>query len=145
METLIIETQEQAEALVVNNLLKFEGHLIFKCRINAGWSIKAGGYIKAGWSIKAGEYINAGLSIEAGGYIKAGEYINAGLSIEAGEFIEAGEYINAGEFIKAGGYIKAGADWGIYCGISLRISNKSQATITAKSEPANILLGLFVK
>ena len=85
METLIIETQEQAEALVVNNLLKFEGHLIFKCRINAGWSIKAGGYIKAG------------------------------------------------------------ADWGIYCGISLRISNKSQATITAKSEPANILLGLFVK
>ena len=77
--------------------------------------------IYASWSITAGGYIEAGESIEAGGYIKAGGYITAG------------------------GSIKAGDDWGISCGFSMRISMQSNATITARAEPKNILLGKFVQ
>ena len=60
METLVIESQEQADSLVVDNVLKFDGHIVFKCAIKAGWSIKAGEYIEADWSIEAGESIKAG-------------------------------------------------------------------------------------
>lgn len=42
METLVIKTQEQAESLVNNNLLSFDGHIIFECVIEAGGSIEAG-------------------------------------------------------------------------------------------------------
>ena len=109
METLIIETQEQADALVVGTILKFDGNIIFKCPIKAAYSIEAGGYIKAAYSI------------EAAYSIKAGGYIEAAYSIEAGD-----------------GY-------GIYCGMAYKLSEKDNATITAKVEPKNICLGVFVK
>ena len=71
--------------------------------------------------------------------------IMAGREIEAGCGIEAGWGIKAGEGIKAGWGIKAGEDFGVYAGLAVRLSNKSQyAKITAKEKPANIICGEWV-
>ncbi len=51
MDTLIIETQEQADALVVDGMLKYAGHIKFNCDIEAGGSIEAGEYINDAWSL----------------------------------------------------------------------------------------------
>ena len=123
-----------------------------RCKaIMAGREIKAGRGIKAGWGIEAGRDIEAGWGINAGEGIKAGEGIEAGESIEAGRDIEAGEGIKAGrgikagEGIKAGRGIKAGEDFGVYAGLAVRLSDKSQyAKITAKEKPANIICGEWV-
>ena len=62
----------------------------------------------------------------------------------AGWGIEAGWGIDAGEGIEAGGGIEAGIDYGIYAGLSIRISNRKKfALIKARSKPANIVLGEY--
>ena len=84
-------------------------------------------------------------AIMAGREIKAGRGIKAGWGIEAGRDIEAGWGIKAGEGIKAGRGIKAGEDFGVYAGLAVRLSDKSQyAKITAKEKPANIICGEWV-
>lgn len=61
-------------------------------------------------------------------------------------FIFSGESIKAGWGIEAGEDIKAGEDFGIYAGLSLKISQKYQhAVVSAKTQPANIQLGTFKK
>ena len=53
--------------------------------------------------------------------------------------------IMAGREIKAGRGIKAGEDFGVYAGLAVRLSDKSQyAKITAKEKPANIICGEWV-
>ena len=88
--------------------------------------------------------------IEARGEIRckaimAGREIKAGRGIKACWGIEAGRDIEAGEGIKAGRGIKAGEDFGVYAGLAVRLSDKSQyAKITAKEKPANIICGEWV-
>ena len=66
-------------------------------------------------------------------------------AIMAGREIKAGRGIKAGEGIKAGRGIKAGEDFGVYAGLAVRLSDKSQyAKITAKEKPANIICGEWV-
>ena len=65
--------------------------------------------------------------------------------IEAGNGIKAGWGIEAGRGIKAGRGIEAGEDFGVYAGLAVRLSDKSQyAKITAKEKPANIICGEWV-
>ena len=65
-------------------------------------------------------------------------------SLAAPGGIRAGEGIEAGEGIKAGSGIEAGSDYGIYAGLSIRISLKAQyALVVAKTKPENILLGEY--
>ena len=81
-------------------------------------------------------------AIMAGEAIKAGREIKAGWGIKAGREIKAGWGIKAGEGIKAGCGIEAGEDFGVYAGLAVRLSDKSQyAKITAKEKPANIICG----
>ena len=56
---------------------------------------------------------------------------------------KAGEGIEAGWGIKAGEGIKAGADYGIYAGLRLRISQKMRAVVIAATKPKNLLLGTY--
>ena len=52
--------------------------------------------------------------------------------------------MGAGGGIKAGEGIEAGGDFGIYAGLSVRLSLKSQyAIVSAKTEPPNIQTGTF--
>ena len=75
-------------------------------------------------SIKVTGRIVTKLCIKAGGSIEAGESIEAGWSIEAGESIEAGD------------------DYGIYVGMSTRVSLQSRyAIIKCKTKPENLILG----
>ena len=84
-------------------------------------------------------------AIRAACSIKAGWGIEAGAGIQAGPAILPGWAITAGWRIKAGWGIKAGEDFGVYAGLSVRLSNKSQyAKITAKEKPANIICGEWV-
>ena len=153
--------------LIVEEGIIFAGQLEVKGCIKAGGSIKAGDGIKAGGGIEAGNGIDAGLGIKAGGGIKAGDGIDAGLGIKAGygikagDGIEAGGGIKAGDGIEAGGGIKAGLgieagngikaglgieagdEFGIYAGLSCRITNKTQRKIIAKERPENIMCGEF--
>ena len=55
--------------------------------------------------------------------------------IKAGEGIKAGLGIKAGWSIKADGGIEAGDEFGIYAGLSCRITNKTQRKIIAKERP----------
>ena len=66
-------------------------------------------------------------------------------AIRAGREIKAGWDIKAGWCIEAGWGIKAGGDFGVYAGLAVRLSDKSQyAKITAKEKPANIICGEWV-
>ena len=113
--------------------------------IKAGWGIEAGGRIEAGGDIKTNKNIKAGCGIKAGREIKAGEGIKTNKNIKAGCGIKADEDIKAGWGIEAGWGIKAGGDFGVYAGLAVRLSDKSQyAKITAKEKPANIICGEWV-
>ena len=96
---------------------------------------KVEGDLKVKFCFFAGSIeVTGKIFIEAGGYIEAGRYI------KAGEFIKAGRYIEAGESIEAGG------DYGIYVGLSIRISLKPEkAIVKSKEEPKNLLLGRWIK
>ena len=60
--------------------------------------------------------------------------------------IEAGLGIKAGGGIEAGEGIKAGWDYGIYVGISIKLSLKSKyAIIKSKTKPKNLILGEWQK
>ena len=84
-------------------------------------------------------------AIRAGREIKAGEGIKTNKNIKAGCGIKADEDIKAGWGIEAGCGIKAGGDFGVYAGLAVRLSDKSQyAKITAKEKPANIICGEWV-
>ena len=84
-------------------------------------------------------------AIRAGREIKAGEGIKTNKNIKAGCGIKADEDIKAGWGIEAGWGIKAGGDFGVYAGLAVRLSDKSQyAKITAKEKPANIICGEWV-
>ena len=65
------------------------------------------------------------------------------MGIEAGSGIKAGWGIEAGGGIEAGEGIKAGDEFGIYAGLSCRITNKTQRKIIAKKRPENIMCGEF--
>ena len=83
--------------------------------------------------------------IECKGYVQAGCGIEAGYGIEAGCGIEAGYGIEAGWGIEAGDGIKAGASFGIYAGLSERVTNYEYRTVKAKSKPDNLMCGEFVE
>ena len=56
--------------------------------------------------------------------------------------IKVKKYLEAGEGIEAGGGIKAGADFGIYVGLRIRISEKKEfAIVRCKEKPKNLLCG----
>ena len=60
------------------------------------------------------------------------------------KFLQAGRGIKAGDGIEAGWGIKAGEDFGIYAGLSIRLSMKAQyAIVSAKNEPKNLILGTY--
>lgn len=134
-----------------NDVKKVDGDLIseksiFVCgrlevtgKIECKSCINAGNGIEAGWGIMAGWGIKAGWGIEAGCGIKAGEGIEAGCGIMAGYGIEASWSIEAGESIEAG------CDFGIYAGLRFQLSNTDRRTIKAKSEPKNIMCGVFIR
>lgn len=124
--------------------------------IDAGWGIKAGECIKAKYIIKASKGIKAEHDIKAGCNIKAncdieaGYDIVAGCDIEAGKGIKAGYNITAGSNIKAGrsinaGYnIKVGAEYGIFAGLNIKVSDWSKyAIVTAQNKPANLMTGFW--
>ena len=72
--------------------------------------------------------------------------INSEKSIFFSGHIRCAGGIKYAKNIKAGCGIEAGADFGIYAGLSVRISRKADfATIKAKEEPRNIVCGTFVK
>ena len=130
----------EVDELITKTSIFFAGKIIVKGTLKTTkWLLSSGsivtdGDIKAGEDIKAGGDIEAGWDIEAGEDIKAGRNIKAGWSIVAGWGIEAGRGIEAGE------------DFGIYAGLKIRISLKSQyAIVRAKTEPKNLLLGTFEK
>ena len=76
--------------------------------------------------------------------IKAGGFIETGGSIEAGGFIKAGEYIKAGWSIEADGSIEAGSDYGVYAGLSVRISDmKESGYVKAQERPKNLMCGYW--
>ncbi len=78
------------------------------------------------------------------GTIKVSGSLRITKSLFAGRYIEAGWGIEAGGGIKAGWGIEAGENWGIYAGLSVRISYKAKhALVVAKKEPKNLLLGAF--
>ena len=52
--------------------------------------------------------------------------------------------IEAGLGIKAGEGIKAGKDYGIYAGLSCRLSMSNHRKITARRKPGNIMCGEWV-
>ena len=107
-------------------------------KINTDGYVFFAGRIEARGEIRC-KAIRAGREIKAGEGIKADEDIKAGWGIEAGWCIEAGGRIEAGE------YIEAGEDFGVYAGLAVRLSDKSQyAKITAKEKPANIICGEWV-
>ena len=96
------------------------------------------------YEINTDGYVFFAGRIEARGKIRC-KAIMAGREIEAGREIKAGWGIKAGEGIKAGWGIKAGEDFGVYAGLAVRLSDKSQyAKITAKEKPANIICGEWV-
>ena len=49
------------------------------------------------------------------------------------------------KFLSVSGFIRAGVDFGIYCGLSMRISMESKCFVTAKERPKNLLIGDFRK
>ena len=55
------------------------------------------------------------------------------------------KFLSVSGFIRAGGSIRAGVDFGIYCGLSMRISMESKCFVTAKERPKNLLIGDFRK
>lgn len=114
--------------------------LITKASIFFAGKIIVKGILKTTkWLLSSGSIVTDG-DIEADWGIEAGEDIYAGGSIETGRNIEAGWVI------KAGRGIEAGEDFGIYAGLKIRISLKSQyAIVRAKTEPKNLLLGTFEK
>ena len=118
----------EVDELITEASIFFAGKIIVKGILKTTKWLLSGGGIKAGESIEAGWGIESGESIEAGGGIKAGGRIEAGENIEAG------------------GRIEAGWDFGIYAGLKIRISLKSQyAIVRAKTEPKDLLLGTFEK
>ena len=89
----------------------------------------------ASWLLNAAGPINAELKIE-------GDLIaECGIAF-AGRIIVTGR-IQA-NFVIAGGDIEAGADYGIYAGLSIRVSQKVKyAVVIANTRPKYLLLGDF--
>ena len=126
------------EVMEISADTKIDGHLFVAGNLRCTASLQVSLTIKAGGGIEAGGGIKAGEGIEAGGGIEAG------WGIEAGGNIEAGWGIKAGGGIKAGEGIEAGEDFGIYCGLRLRLSVKVKyAVVTASTRPNNLVLGEY--
>ena len=133
------KTVLEVDELISEKSVFFSGSIVCKGKISAKRRIFAGRDINAGYDIKAGGGIKAGWSVEAGYGIKAG------CGVEAGGGIKAGWSVEAGGGIKAGWSVEAGGDYGIYAGLCVRVSQKTEyATIKAKTEPQNIICGQFV-
>ncbi len=93
-----------------------------------------------------GAHLSVAGSLRVKGFIEVLGKIYCGGSIESGRNIKAGGSIEAGGGIKAGGGIEAGEDYGIYAGLSLRLSQKKKMSLVlAKTKPKNIQLGSYKK
>ena len=80
---------------------------------------------------------SAGVSVKR---IKAGKGIKAGCGIKAGKGIKAGWGIEAGEGIKAG------EGYGVFGGLSVKISMwPESAIISAKEKPKNLISGYWAE
>ena len=98
MKELIIKTQAEADALVENNVLYFDGSIIFKCSIKVGYSIRSGGYIYSNGSIRSDGDIHSDGYIYSNGDIYSGGYIYSNGSIRSDGDIKAGGYIFSSVF-----------------------------------------------
>ena len=102
----------------------------------ADWLLNAVGPIDAAMELTGEAAITGHLFVA--GTLKCSASLSVSLSIKAGRGIEAGWGIKAGEGIEAG------EDFGIYCGLRIKIStHATYAVVTAKTEPRNILTGTY--
>ena len=101
-----------------NDTLEIEGDLILEHSIFFAGSIKVSNNIFVSGDVTAGGAVTAGWTVKAGGDVKAGGAVTAG------------------------GDVKAGGDYGIYVGLSVRVSQKVQyAIVYSKTRPENLILG----
>ena len=95
------------------------------------------------WLLRVGGNTNAILEVDE--LITEASIFFAGKIIVKG-ILKTTKWLLSGGGIEAGESIEAGWDFGIYAGLKIRISLKSQyAIVRAKTEPKDLLLGTFEK
>ena len=113
-----------------NEVLEIKGNLTLE------HSLFFAGSIKVSKNISVGGDVTSGRGVTAGGDVKVGGGVTAGGDVTAGRDVKVGGGVTAGGDVTAGRY------YGIYVGLLVRGSQKSENTIVySKTKPKNLILG----